>query len=51
MGLDYQLDMVEKVMDGYTKGVWEAYGEVAKGYSEAELKVVKGEAKGDTSMI
>ncbi|KAF3922063.1 hypothetical protein ABW20_dc0108096 [Dactylellina cionopaga] len=42
---------VEKVMDGYKKGVWEAYGEVAQGYSEAEGMVVRGEAKGDTSLI
>ncbi|EPS43963.1 hypothetical protein H072_2078 [Dactylellina haptotyla CBS 200.50] len=42
---------VEKVMDGYKKGIWEAYGEIAQGYTTAEAKVVKGEAKGDTSLI
>ncbi|KAF3937173.1 hypothetical protein ABW19_dt0201376 [Dactylella cylindrospora] len=42
---------VEKVMDGYKQGVWEAYGEIAKGYIEAEGRVVRGEAKGDTSLI
>ncbi|KAK6537863.1 hypothetical protein TWF694_010763 [Orbilia ellipsospora] len=42
---------VEKVMDGYTKGVWEKYGEIAQGYSDAEGRVVKGDVKGDTSLI
>ncbi|KAK6355287.1 hypothetical protein TWF696_004399 [Orbilia brochopaga] len=37
---------VEKVMEGYKEGVWEAYGEIAEGYLQAEARVVRGEAKG-----
>ncbi|KAF3180583.1 hypothetical protein EYR41_001231 [Orbilia oligospora] len=42
---------VEKVMDGYKKGTWEAYGDVVQAYTEAEAKVQRGEVKGDTSLI
>lgn len=42
---------VEKVVEGYTKGVWEKYDKVVKGYLEAEGRVVRGEVKGDTSLI
>ncbi|KAF3901592.1 hypothetical protein ABW21_db0203977 [Orbilia brochopaga] len=37
---------VEKVLEGYKEGVWEAYGDIAEAYLEAEARVVRGEAKG-----
>lgn len=36
---------VEKLVDGYKKGVWEKYGEMLPLFAEAEGKVVRGEAK------